>query len=114
MTDCLFCSILNGEIPADLVYSDNEVIAFKDIHPQAPIHILVIPRKHITLVSDIGEKDEMLAGHMLKVAGDIARREGFEESGYRLVLNCRESAGQSVFHIHLHILSGRSFDWPPG
>ncbi|HPR64989.1 MAG TPA: histidine triad nucleotide-binding protein [Thermoanaerobaculia bacterium] len=114
MHDCIFCKILSGEIPSSPVYEDDQVIAFRDIHPQAPVHILVVPRAHIPYPSSIRREHESLAGHMVAVAGEIAQKEGFEETGYRLVMNHRESAGQSVFHIHLHILAGRPFAWPPG
>lgn len=114
MNECLFCDIVRGEIPATILYEDEQVMAFRDIHPQAPQHILVIPRKHISIPSEISGADEKLVGHMLKVAADISRSEGFEADGYRLVMNSREQAGQSVFHIHLHILAGRAFGWPPG
>jgi len=112
--ECLFCKILKKEIPSDIVFEDDAVCAFNDINPQAPEHILIIPKKHISTMNDIGESDKDLLGHMLLVARDIARDKGLDKTGYRLVTNCLESAGQSVFHIHFHLLGGRAFGWPPG
>lgn len=114
MADCLFCRIARKEIPAKIVYEDPHVMAFEDINPQAPSHTLVIPRKHFATFNDVGAGDEGLLGHMLVVAGGIARDKGLHEKGYRLVANTLESAGQSVFHIHVHLLGGRRFAWPPG
>ena len=114
MADCLFCRIARKEIPAKIVYEDPQVMAFEDINPQAPSHTLVIPRKHFATFNDVGAGDEGLLGHMLVVAGGIAREKGLHEKGYRLVANTLESAGQSVFHIHVHLLGGRRFAWPPG
>ena len=105
--DCLFCKIINKEIPADIVYEDDRVLAFRDINPQAPIHTLLIPHKHISTINDAGTDDQNLLGHMILVAAHIAKDNGVEESGYRLVMNCNEHGGQTVVHIHLHILSGR-------
>ena len=112
--DCLFCKILDGEIPADIVYESDSAIAFRDINPQAPTHVLIIPRKHIATINDLQAGDQELVGSLYLVAQDIARQEGIDESGYRAVMNCNEGAGQSVFHIHLHLLGGRSLGWPPG
>ena len=114
MSDCLFCKILDGEIPCDRVYENDQVIAFRDVNPQAPTHILVIPRKHISTVNDLTADDKNIVGEMLLAAQAVAKQEGIEESGYRLVMNCNEGAGQTVFHIHLHILGGRRMHWPPG
>ena len=114
MSDCLFCKILNGEIPADVVYESDTALAFRDINPQAPTHVLVIPRKHISTINDIGTDDEQLVGHLFSVAKEIAAKEGIEDDGYRVVMNCNEGAGQTVFHIHLHLLGGRQLTWPPG
>ena len=114
MSDCLFCKILDGEIPCDRVYEDDHVIAFRDMNPQAPTHILVIPRKHIPTVNDLTADDKNIVGEMMLAAQAIAKQEGIEESGYRLIMNCNEGAGQTVFHIHLHILGGRRMNWPPG
>ncbi len=114
MSDCLFCKIIEGEIPCDRVYENDQVIAFRDVNPQAPTHILVIPRKHISTVNDLTADDKNIVGEMLLAAQAVAKQEGIEESGYRLVMNCNEGAGQTVFHIHLHILGGRRMHWPPG
>lgn len=112
--DCLFCSILAGDIPADLVYESDSVVAFRDINPQAPTHVLIIPRKHIATLNDLEEHDHELVGSLYSVAKEIAAQEGIAEDGYRAVMNCNEGAGQSVFHIHLHVLGGRPMGWPPG
>jgi len=114
MADCLFCRIARKEIPAKVVYEDDRVMAFEDINPQAPAHTLVIPRQHFATLNDVGPGDEGLLGHMLIVARGIAKEKGLHEKGYRLVANTLESAGQSVFHIHVHLLGGRRFAWPPG
>ncbi len=114
MTDCLFCKIIDGEIPCDKVYEDDEVVAFRDVNPQAPSHILIIPRKHIATVNDFEDEDQALAGKIMLVAKQIAAEEGIDEDGYRLVMNCKEGAGQAVFHIHMHLLGGRRLSWPPG
>ena len=114
MSDCLFCKILDGEIPCDKVYENDQVIAFRDVNPQAPTHILVIPRKHISTVNDLTADDKKIVGEMMLAAQQIAKQEGIEEIGYRLIMNCNEGAGQTVFHIHLHILGGRRMNWPPG
>ena len=114
MSDCLFCKILDGDIPCDRVYENDQVIAFRDVNPQAPTHILVIPHKHIPTVNDLTAEDKNIVAEMMLAAQAIAKQEGIEESGYRLVMNCNEGAGQTVFHIHLHILGGRRMNWPPG
>jgi histidine triad (HIT) family protein len=114
VADCVFCRIASGEIPATLVHSDNQCVAFRDLNPQAPTHVLVIPREHITSVAVATPEQEPLLGHLVRIAADVARREGLEASGYRLVFNHGPDAGQSVFHIHLHLLGGRHFAWPPG
>lgn len=111
--DCLFCKIINKEIPAEILYEDDRVIAFRDINPQAPFHALVIPRKHIPTLNDIADEDCELVGYMLKVAGDIAEEHGFAEDGYRTVFNCNSHGGQTVYHIHLHLLGGKPLGWPP-
>ncbi len=113
-SDCLFCKILAGNIPADIVYESDNAIAFRDINPQAPTHVLVIPRKHISTLNDVDGEDHALIGELYLVAKAIAAAEGIDESGYRTVINCNEGAGQSVFHIHLHLLGGRLLGWPPG
>jgi histidine triad (HIT) family protein len=114
MADCLFCKIGRREIPARVVYEDRQVVAFEDINPQAPAHTLVIPKAHYATFNDVGAEQEGLLGHLIVVAARIARDKGLADQGYRLVGNCQEGAGQSVFHIHLHLLGGRPFGWPPG
>jgi histidine triad (HIT) family protein len=114
LMDCLFCRILAGEIPADAVYEDDRSIAFRDINPQAPQHILVIPREHIESLDEATQKDEALLGHLLRVAARTANEQGLSESGYRTVINTGTGAGQSVLHLHVHVLGGRSLSWPPG
>lgn len=113
MSDTLFSKIIEREIPADIVYEDDQCLAFRDINPQAPVHILVIPKKPIDKVVNTSESDEALLGHLLTTAGQIAKDEGFEDA-FRLVINNGEGAGQTVFHLHVHILAGRNFSWPPG
>ena len=114
MTDCLFCKMASGEIKPDIVFEDDDVLAFRDINPQAPTHVLIIPKKHIASINDIQSEDEALVGKLYKAAKTIAKQEGFSEKGYRVVMNCGEDAGQTVFHIHLHLLGGRQLTWPPG
>lgn len=114
MNDCLFCKIAKKEIKSDVVYEDDTVIAFRDLNPQAPLHVLVVPKKHIATINDLEEKDEALVGHMLYVAGKIAKQEKTADNGYRAVFNVNKDAGQTVFHLHLHVLGGRVFGWPPG
>jgi histidine triad (HIT) family protein len=114
MADCIFCKIARKDIPARVVHEDAQVVAFEDITPQAPTHTLVIPKTHIATLNDVGPADEPLLGHMMAVAAKLAKDKGLDASGYRLVANCLESAGQSVFHIHIHLLGGRRFAWPPG
>ena len=114
MEDCLFCRIVGGTVPARVVYEDETLLAFNDINPQAPAHVLIIPRKHIGTVNDLAPEDDALVGAMVRRAGAIARELGYAETGYRTVFNCNEAAGQTVFHIHLHLLAGRALAWPPG
>ena len=114
MAECIFCKIGRKEIPAKIAYEDRQVVAFEDINPQAPIHTLVISKNHLATLNDVGAEQEALLGHMLLVATRVAKDKGLDKEGYRLVANCLESAGQSVFHIHLHLLGGRRFTWPPG
>ena len=114
MSECLFCKIRDGEIPADLVYENDAVLAFRDVNPQAPTHVLIVPKKHIATVNDLDEADARLIGEMYLAAKRIAASEGIDEDGYRLVVNCNSRAGQTVFHIHLHLLGGRAMIWPPG
>lgn len=111
---CLFCRIAADEIPARKVYSDDDVVAFEDINPQAPTHILVIPRRHIASTDEITARDHEAVGLVIARAAAIARELRLVDDGYRLVINCGEAAGQTVFHIHLHLLGGRNFGWPPG
>jgi len=111
---CLFCRIVAGEIPADIVRSDEDMVAFRDIHPQAPTHLLLIPRKHIASVSDLSPEDAETMGKLFLAAKDLAQEEGIEDGGYRMVVNAGPDAGQTVFHIHLHLLGGRGMSWPPG
>ena len=112
--DCLFCKILAGDIPSTKVFEDDACLAFEDINPGAPCHVLVIPKKHIATANDIGTEDHALVGRMFAAAREVAEQKGVKESGYRLVMNVGEGAGQSVFHIHLHVLGGRALSWPPG
>jgi histidine triad (HIT) family protein len=114
MADCLFCKIVAGDIPAKIVHADDEAIAFRDIDPKAPTHVLVIPREHIATVNDLEGEHERVVGRLFTIARQVARDEGLADDGYRLVMNCGEGAGQSVFHIHLHLLGGRRLSWPPG
>jgi histidine triad (HIT) family protein len=113
MSDCLFCKIAAGEIPAERVYEDDDLIAFQDISPQAPVHVLVVPRRHLASLEEAVEEDAALLGRILLAIRRLARELGVE-SGYRVVNNCGASAGQSVFHIHFHLLGGRPMGWPPG
>ncbi len=114
MSDCLFCKMVNGEIQADTVYEDGDVLAFRDINPQAPVHVLVVPKRHIATINDLQDDDAVLVGKLLLAAQQIARREGIDEKGYRTLMNCNAEAGQTVFHLHLHVLGGRRMHWPPG
>ncbi len=114
MSDCLFCKMVSGEIQPDTVYEDDDVLAFRDINPQAPTHVLIIPKKHIPTINDLQPEDAALVGKLYLAAAKIAEQEGFAEAGYRTVMNCNEAAGQTVFHIHLHLLGGRRFTWPAG
>jgi histidine triad (HIT) family protein len=112
--DCLFCRIVKGEIPAKIVYKDDHVIAFEDINPQAPHHLLIIPQKHISTLNDLHADDNELIGQMVQTAKMLAKQFNIAEDGYRIVMNCNSGAGQTVFHIHLHMLGGRQLTWPPG
>jgi histidine triad (HIT) family protein len=114
MMNCLFCKIAKGEIPANIAYSDDDTIAFHDINPQAPHHVVIIPHKHIETLNDLQEEDSELIGHMAQTAAKIAKQLNIADEGYRLVINCNANAGQSVFHIHAHLLGGRKLAWPPG
>jgi len=114
MMDCLFCKIASGQINASVVWQDDEILAFEDIQPQAPTHILFIPKRHISTTAHLEGSDAELVGKLAIHAARIARERGFSDDGYRLVLNCNAHGGQTVFHIHLHLLGGRAFSWPPG
>ncbi|MHB0976268.1 MAG: histidine triad nucleotide-binding protein [Candidatus Aquicultorales bacterium] len=114
MENCFFCKIARGEVQTEIVYEDNDVIAFKDIRPQAPVHVLVIPRKHIPAIAELSEDDAELVGKLILAAKTIAVTTGIAAEGYRLVFNNGPNAGQEVYHIHLHLLGGRTFGWPPG
>jgi len=114
MSDCLFCKMINGDIQPDTVYEDDNVLAFRDINPQAPTHILVIPKQHISTLNELEPEHAQLVGQMYIAAKKIAADEGIDEAGYRTTMNCNAAAGQTVFHIHLHLLGGRNFSWPPG
>ncbi|HXT29442.1 MAG TPA: histidine triad nucleotide-binding protein [Vicinamibacterales bacterium] len=114
MIDCLFCKILKGEIPAAIIYEDERMIAFKDINPQAPLHALIVPKRHIASLNDLVPEDDALVGEMIRRAAAIARQHGYADRGFRTVFNTNAEAGQTVFHIHLHLLAGRGLSWPPG
>ncbi len=111
---CVFCKIVSGAIPAQIAYNDKDALAFKDIKPMAPVHMLIIPKAHIERLTDIKENDAALMGKLVNIANRLAKENRIESSGYRLVLNCNKDAGQEVFHVHLHLLGGRKFTWPPG
>lgn len=114
MQDCLFCKIVKREIPAEIVYEDEQVLAFNDINPQAPTHILIIPKQHIATLNDIEERDQALVGRLPLTAARLAAERGFAEDGYRVVMNCNDQGGQTVYHIHMHLMGGRRFTWPAG
>ena len=114
MSDCLFCRIIAGEIPGQIVHTDETMVAFKDINPQAPLHVLIVPRRHIATLNDLSVEDDALVGSMFRRAAAIATEHGYAEQGYRTVFNTNRGAGQTVFHIHLHLLAGRGLGWPPG
>lgn len=112
MDDCLFCKMVTGEIKPDAVYEDESLLAFRDINAQAPVHILIIPKRHVTTLNDLDDID--LGGKLLQTAAILAEQQGLSEAGYRTVINCNKSGGQEVFHLHLHLLGGRQMTWPPG
>lgn len=112
--DCLFCKIIQKKIPSTIVYEDEKALAFSDISPQAPTHLLVIPKRHIARLADLQSQDETIMAHLFSVIRHLAKTEGILESGFRTVINSGESAGQTVFHLHVHLMGGRVFDWPPG
>ena len=109
----IFSKIIAREIPADIVYEDDKALAFSDVNPQAPVHLLIIPKKPIATINDIASEDEALVGHLFTVAAKIAADKGFAEDGYRVVMNCNEDGGQTVYHLHLHLLAGKPLGWPP-
>jgi histidine triad (HIT) family protein len=113
-SSCLFCRIIAGEIPATKVYEDDTLVAFNDINPQAPMHVLIVPRIHVATLNDLGANHDAVVGAMVRRAAAIAGDRGYAESGYRTVFNCNADSGQAVFHIHLHVLGGRTMTWPPG
>ena len=112
MTDCLFCKIVDGSVPADIVYSDDDVVAFRDISPAAPIHVLVVPREHFVNAVEIATEQPLLAAQVIAAAGKVAEIEGIAESGYRLIANTGLDSGQAVFHVHVHVLGGQRLEWP--
>ena len=114
MSDCLFCGIVEGRIKGEIVYRDNSVIALKDVNPKAPVHILIVPIKHIATLLDLEQGDKGLISEIFSVANQLAKQQGISKDGFRVVVNCGAGAGQSVFHLHFHLLGGRSFSWPPG
>jgi histidine triad (HIT) family protein len=114
MDNCLFCRIIAGEIPSPLIHDGEHVVAFSDINPQAPLHALIVPRRHIRTLNDLQPSDDQLIGTMFRAAAELATKHGYADRGYRTVFNCNADAGQTVFHIHLHLLAGRGLHWPPG
>ena len=114
MEDCLFCKIIAGRIPGTISHQNEHMVVLKDINPQAPTHVLVVPRRHIGSLNDLQDADDRLVGEMVRTAAEIARKNGHADGGYRTVFNCNADAGQTVFHIHLHLLGGRKMTWPPG
>ncbi len=114
MSDCLFCKMVSGEIKPDVVYEDDDVLAFRDINPQGPTHVLVIPKEHIATINDLQEHHAELMGKIYLTAAKVAAQEGIAEKGYRTVMNCNRDGGQEVYHIHLHVIGGRGMTWPPG
>ncbi|MDA8170065.1 MAG: histidine triad nucleotide-binding protein [Nitrospiraceae bacterium] len=114
MTDCVFCRIIEKKIPARIIYEDPDCIAFEDISPQAPVHVLIIPRKHMANTLEMGVEDDALIGRLFRAANKIARDKGIAERGFRMVMNTNPEAGQTVYHLHLHLLGGRRMHWPPG
>jgi histidine triad (HIT) family protein len=114
MSACLFCRIIAGEIPSSKIYEDDRLVAFSDVNPQAPMHVLVVPREHVPTLNDLTTEHDALVGEMMRRGAALAAARGFAESGYRTVFNCNADAGQAVYHIHLHVLAGRKLGWPPG
>jgi histidine triad (HIT) family protein len=114
MDDCLFCKIIAGDIPADRLFENERILAFRDLNPQAPTHILIIPKLHIPTLNDLQPEHSELIGELIRIASELAKKEGIAEAGYRTGFNCNDAGGQTVYHIHLHLLGGRTFGWPPG
>jgi histidine triad (HIT) family protein len=114
MEGCIFCKIVNRQIPSKIIYEDDQVVAFEDVNPQAPVHSLIVPKRHIATLADMGDEDYPLISHIFKIANRIARDKGISDRGFRVVVNCNGEAGQTVFHIHFHLLGGRQMHWPPG
>ena len=114
MADCLFCKIVAGQIPGSIVFQNEHVLAFRDITPRAPTHVLIVPRRHIATLNDLTPEDDALVGEVVRAAAAVAKEQGLADRGYRTVFNCNAEAGQTVFHIHLHLLGGRPMSWPPG
>lgn len=112
--DCLFCKIIEKKIPSKILYEDEHVFAFEDVNPQAPIHILILPKKHVSTVLEISREDNELIGHLFQIVNKIAKDKGVAERGFRLVINCNPESGQTIYHTHLHLLAGRPMRWPPG
>lgn len=114
MSDCIFCRIVERTVPSKIVHEDDQAVAFEDVNPQAPVHILVVPKRHVRSLKELNETDSTLLGHLMLTGAAIAKQKGIAESGYRLVVNTGKHGGQSVFHLHLHLLGGRPMHWPPG
>ena len=114
MSDCLFCGIIEGRIKGNVVYRDESIVAFRDIRPQAPVHILIVPRKHVATILDLEANDQIFVGQIFLLISKLAREQGIDESGFRVVVNSGANAGQTVYHLHFHLLGGRRFSWPPG
>ncbi len=114
MEQCIFCRVVKKELPSTILYEDEETVAFKDINPQAPFHAVIVPKRHIERVSDLKDDQTTVAAKLIQVGNRLARKEGVAEKGYRLVINCNRDGGQTVYHLHLHLLGGRPFHWPPG
>ncbi|HEX8072599.1 MAG TPA: histidine triad nucleotide-binding protein [Pyrinomonadaceae bacterium] len=112
--NCIFCQIVAGEVPAEIIHQDEQSMVFRDTNPQAPVHVLVVPREHLESLDEATQREEAMLGHLLRVAARVANEQGLSESGYRTVINTGAGAGQSVFHLHVHVLGGRAMNWPPG
>ena len=112
--DCLFCKIVVGQVPAKFMYQDEQVVVFQDINPQAPTHLLIVPRTHISTINELNQTNSAVVGHMIQVATQLAKEAKIAEAGYRVVMNCNSGGGQAVYHIHCHLLGGRQMNWPPG